>query len=282
MKQRDQLQKKLRRKVLPFAKNRNRSVREITGHFNQGQDKKRCISFVFKQIKLLGASKVVQKKQMIIRKYNELRRRKWAREPKSWNFLDWRKYIFSDECKIEVNTNKKTLVWKFKADPAWMNPQEKKSKRIFSVIIWGCVTYHGFRKLEKINGTFNSKKYKEILERNLLDVINSFHGDEYVFQQDNDPCHVSNLMNTFFTEKDIVTTTWPPQSPDINIIENLWKMLKKSLKDSNIEFRSRDQLYEEIEKHWNLITQDAINKLYDCLPRRMAEVLNMRGEIIKY
>ena len=59
-------------------------------------------------------------------------------------------------------------------------------------------------------------------------------------------------------------------------------MLKKFLKDSNIEFRSRDQLYEEIEKHWNLITQNAINKLNDSLPRRMAEVLKMRVEITKY
>ena len=111
------------------------------------------------------------------------------------------------------------------------------------------MTYHGFRKLEKNNGILNSEKYKEILKRNLPDVINSVHGDEYVYQQDNAPCHVSNLMNTFFTEKSILTTTWPPQSPDINIIENLWKMLKKSLIDSNIEFRSRDQLYEEVEKH---------------------------------
>ena len=209
---------------------------------------------------------------MIIRKYNKLRRRKWVRERKSWNFLDWRKYIFSDECKVEVNKIKKTLFLNFKADPGWMNPQEKKSKRFFSVMIWGCVTYHGFRKLEKSNGTLNSEKHQELIEQNLPDVINSFHGDEYVFQQNNAPCHVSNLMNTFFTEKDIVTTTWPPHSPDINIIENLWKMLKNSLKDSNIEFRSRDQLYEVTEKHWNLITQDAINKLYDSLPRRVAEV----------
>ena len=68
---------------------------------------------------------------MIMRKYYNIRRRKRARERKSWIFLDWRKYIFSDECKVEVNTIKKTLVWKFKGDPGQMNRQEKKSKRIF-------------------------------------------------------------------------------------------------------------------------------------------------------
>ena len=71
-----------------IKKYRNGSVREITGHFNQGQDKKRCISFVFKQIKLLGASKVVQKKLMIIRKYNKLRCRKLYEEiEKRWNLI---------------------------------------------------------------------------------------------------------------------------------------------------------------------------------------------------
>lgn len=265
-----------------IKKHRNGTVREIADSFNQGLEKKRCISFIFKQIKLLGASQVVQKKQMIIRKYNELRRRIWVRQRKSWNFLNWRKFIFSDECKVEVNTIKKQLVWKFKSDPGWLGPQKKKSKRIFSVMIWGCVTFHGFRKLEKVNGNLNSEKYMGILERNLPAVINSFQGDDYIFQQDNAPCHVSNSMMQFFAEKGFLTTTWPPQSPDINIIENLWKMLKKSLKDTNIEFRSRDELYAEIEKHWNLIAQNVIGKLYDSLPRRMTEVLKMRGQITKY
>ena len=111
---------------------------------------------------------------MVIRKYNKLRRRKWARERKSWNFLGWRKHIFSDECKVEVNIIKKTLVWKFEADPGWMYPQERKSKRFLSVMTWGYVTYHGFRKLAMINGTLNNKKYKKILERILRMLSTAF------------------------------------------------------------------------------------------------------------
>jgi hypothetical protein len=64
-----------------------------------------------------------------------------------------------------------------------------------------------------------------------------------------------------FPEKGSVTTTWSPQSPLINIIEILSKMPKKSPKDTNIEFRSRDELYAKIEKHCNLIAQNTTDKL---------------------
>jgi transposase len=32
--------------------------------------------------------------------------------------------------------------------------------------------------------------------------------------------------NQWKTENDIPTLEWPPQSPDLNIIENVWKVIK--------------------------------------------------------
>jgi transposase len=39
-------------------------------------------------------------------------------------------------------------------------------------------------------------------------------------------CHVSRRTNQWKTENDIPTLEWPPQSPDLNIIENVWKVIK--------------------------------------------------------
>lgn len=40
------------------------------------------------------------------------------------------------------------------------------SKKI-SVIIWGCITYHGVGKLCRMNGNIDSEKYIDILDNNL-------------------------------------------------------------------------------------------------------------------
>ena len=49
-------------------------------------------------------------------------------------------------------------------------------------------------------------------------------------QQDNAPAHDSILSKTWFSENGLeILENWPPNSPDINIMENVWSLLKKSV-----------------------------------------------------
>jgi hypothetical protein len=69
-----------------------------------------------------------------------------------------------------------------------------------------------------------------ILDDNLWPVIaQHFPTSPYIFQEDNAPCHVSRWTNQWKTENDIPTLEWPPQSPDLNIIENVWKVIKTKI-----------------------------------------------------
>ena len=45
-------------------------------------------------------------------------------------------------------------------------------------------------------------------------------------QQDNAPPHVSRATNKFFSKKRLQVIDWPPNSPDLNPIENAWSVLK--------------------------------------------------------
>ena len=84
---------------------------------------------------------------------------------------------------------------------------------------------YGVGTLTPVVGNLNSEKYKNILDDNLWPVIaQHFPTSRYIFQEDNVPCHESRRTNQWKTENDIPTLEWSPQSPDLNIIENVRKL----------------------------------------------------------
>ncbi len=55
--------------------------------------------------------------------------------------------------------------------------------------------------------------------------------DRFIFQQDNCAVHVSSFMMEYFDEIGWELLEWQARSPDIDIIENIWSMLRKIVHD---------------------------------------------------
>ena len=75
---------------------------------------------------------------------------------------------------------------------------------------------------------------------------------------------------------------WPAQSPDLNIIENIWLYMKRELQKSAVDIATKNDLLREIQSVWRNIELNYIRNLYQSIPDRLNNVIEMKGHLTKY
>ena len=78
----------------------------------------------------------------------------------------------------------------------------------------------------------------------------------------------------------IKTLKWPSQSPEFNIIENLWVYMQDELWKINDKLKNRDDIWRETQKIWYTKVDNLLPKLYKSFPKRLPEVLITNGKRI--
>lgn len=152
-----------------------------------------------------------------------------------------------------------------------------------SIMVWGCMSAAGTGDVYLCEGRMNSIKYSAMLDEVLESSIYKLFDEEepeYIFQQDNAPCHTSRKMLEWFEENGISVLEWPPQSPDLSPIEHLWQVLKSEL--SKYRYASKNILRRKITEEWEKITPDVCYNLVASMPKRINAVIRARGGSTKY
>jgi transposase len=68
--------------------------------------------------------------------------------------------------------------------------------------------------------------------------------------QDNDPKHTSRCAQSFFSDNAIHWWKTPPESPDLNPIENMWHELKEFIR-REVKPHTKQELIDGIVKFWD-------------------------------
>ena len=97
-------------------------------------------------------------------------------------------------------------------------------------MIGGCISWFRPGTVKAVNGNINAIKYQDILEDHLRPVdAQHLHQEGYIFQDDNALIHCARSTVTYKTQNHMQLLTCPAQSPDLNIIKNLWLFIKRKL-----------------------------------------------------
>ena len=157
-----------------------------------------------------------------------------------------------------------------------------KPKHPFSFLVWGGISRRGRTPLIIFNGNMDSKFYQEeILKKGLLPFVNAHYPRGHRFYQDNDPKHKSKSTVAFMEQNGINWWPSPPESPDLNPIENLWAEMKKYI-SSVVKPMVKADLEKGLHEFWERVTVEKCNRYIDHIKRVMPDVIRAEGGPTRY
>lgn len=189
--------------------------------------------------------------------------------------IDFKKVVFSDEKFFTMDGPNNHKTWVLKSDES---PRIRRQAGGGGLMIFGYCTYEGKIVLRKCEGSLNAANYQNILTECLPDQ-NGFWQDRY-FMQDNARPHIAKSTLDFFKNQNIRLLSWPPYSPDLNIIEQIWAILSQAVYNQP-QFRSKDQLWEAISKAVLEIPIQTVLNLYDGIIDNLLNCIKCSGNITK-
>jgi transposase len=199
-----------------------------------------------------------------------------------WTETQWMGVLWSDEMSIRVGPQGRTWVQRL-INAEWfpVNVVEKQ-KHAAKVHVWGCFSgRYGVGEIHVFTENLDAVLMRDILRQHLKRSARALIADgDWWFQQDNDPKHKSKLVQDLLHCQGIRCLDWPPYSPDLNPIENLWADLKKRVEKENA--RTVEELKAAVYKQWMATGKEYCAKLATSMLKRCKAVVACDGRMTGY
>jgi hypothetical protein len=207
------------------------------------------------------------------------KRVQWCQQHRQWNEQQWQRVIFSDECRVGFQSDGRVSVWRRTGERGHPDCITTKGTSRHSVMFWSAVSHDGVLPLQECPQRMNAQHYIHTLEAAGVSATPSFG---LLFMDDNAPIHRAAVVNEWMENYGISRLMWPPYSPDISPIENLWAYLKRHLLELRPQPTNMEDLLEKCHTIWNNIPKNIVHGLYNSMPTRIRMCLKNKGYPINY
>ena len=152
-----------------------------------------------------------------------------------------------------------------------------------AVPAWGCFSAHGPGYMAIFDGSLDAAGLRDIFRDYLLPTVKEHFGEgaEWWLLHDNDPGrHKSIVLRTWMHNNYVRPLDFPPYSPDLNPIENLWADMDKRMGIQRAE--TKEELEALVQREWAATTPEFCRKLACSMPHRIAQVIERNGAYTDY
>lgn len=139
---------------------------------------------------------------------------------------------------------------------------------------------------EKANRGVGAEEYVEsVLKKGLLPQARAIFGrqgiSDWELQQDGARAHTAKQTLAFLKQEGVrVLPEWPPNSPDLSWIENLWGIVDNKLRKQN--YANFDEFREALRRIWNDIPVTTLQNLERTMKSRIQTCIARNGEHVGY
>ena len=170
--------------------------------------------------------------------------------------------FFSDEMGIELNQAYRTRAWQPPAEKI----RKKSSTENVKLNCWGAISAQGATSLEIYKKGMRGEFFRKVIENHKEEMERLYPDGEFYLIQDNHPTHRMN-EDWIVHEQKIKLIKLPRRSPDLNIIEKLWLVLKERV--AGDAPTNEKELRESLVRNWEILTKpDRLQPFFEGLERR--------------
>lgn len=188
---------------------------------------------------------------------------------------NWYQTVFTDEKVFILDgpNDYKTYIMK--------NESISRQKRICGggkIMVWLMTLPNGLIAYKTIRGSFNSSKFIDLLRDSMLSIM-KLNLKTFWLQFDNSRVHTAKVVQVYLETNNVNIVSWPPYSPDINIVEDVWSIMTEYVYDGH-QFANCDALEKKISEcidYINTYRRNDIINLYSTMGRRLMNVISKKG-----
>ncbi|GFV28700.1 transposable element Tcb2 transposase [Trichonephila clavipes] len=266
--------------VLQARRNRRQTAGEITRHTTQATG--RPISRFTVARRLHGGGLFARRPVWCVPLTPAHRRRcsLWCREHRNWRDNEWGRVLFTDESRFSLSSDShRILIWRERGShnhPSNIIERDRYGGR--GVLVWGGIMLGSRTDLHIFDaGSVKGTRYCNEILLPYVRLCRGAMGLQFLFMDDNAPCHRTVAAEQLLESEDIERMDWPARSPDLNPIEHVWDFLGRRLAARTLPPVTIRELRLALQDEWVAMPQQLIDTLILSMGRRCETCLAVRN-----